>query len=163
MYLHFKCYPLVQFPLQKSPNPSFFPLLIWGCSPTHPHTPTSLHWHSLTLGRELSLFRTKGLSFHWCLPLLHMQMEPWVPPCISWWFSPWELWGDWLVNIVFLFMGLQTPSTPSVLSLTPSLGTSIQCMFGCVHPHLLLVRLLQRCSGDSYTRLMTESTSWHLQ
>jgi hypothetical protein len=29
----------------------------------------------------------------------------------------------WLVDIVVLPMGLQTPSTPSVLSLTPLLGT----------------------------------------
>jgi hypothetical protein len=28
-------------------------------------------------------------------PLLHMQLEPWVTPCVlfGWWFSPWELWG----------------------------------------------------------------------
>ena len=26
-------------------------------------------------------------------PLLHMQLEPWVPPCVffGWWFSSWEL------------------------------------------------------------------------
>jgi len=54
-----------------------------------------------------------------------MQLEPWVPPCVlfGWCFSPWELWGVWLVHIVVLLMGLQTPSAPSVLSLTPSLGS----------------------------------------
>jgi hypothetical protein len=38
--------------------------------------------------------------------------------------------GVWLVDIVVLPMGLQTPSTPSVLSLTPLLGTlhSVQCL-----------------------------------
>jgi hypothetical protein len=58
-------------------------------------------------------------------PLLHMQLEPWVPPSVlfGWWFSPWELLGVWSVDIVVLPMGLQTPSAPSVLSLTPSLGT----------------------------------------
>jgi hypothetical protein len=40
-------------------------------------------------------------------PLLHMRLEPWIPPCVlfGWWFSPWELWGVWLVDIVVLPMG----------------------------------------------------------
>jgi hypothetical protein len=60
-------------------------------------------------------------------PLLHMQLGPWVPPCVhfSWWFCPWELWGQravgWLVDIV-LPMRLQTPLAPSVLSNT-SIGS----------------------------------------
>jgi hypothetical protein len=54
-----------------------------------------------------------------------MQMKPWVPPCIlfGWWFSPWELCGVWLIDIVVFPMGLQTPSAPSVLSLTLPLRT----------------------------------------
>ena len=57
--------------------------------------------------------------------MLHMYLEPWIPPCIlfGWWFSPWELWEVWLVNIVVLPMELQTPSAPSVLPLTRPLGT----------------------------------------
>ena len=40
--------------------------------------------------------------------------------------------GVSLVHIVVLSIGLQTPSTPSVLSLTPPLGTSaISAMVGC--------------------------------
>jgi hypothetical protein len=48
-----------------------------------------------------------------------------ILPCIlfSCWFSLWELWGYWLVHIVFLPMGLQTPSAPWVLSLVPPMGT----------------------------------------
>ena len=55
-------------------------------------------------------------------PLLHMQLEPQVPPCdfFDWWFSPRELWGYWLVHIVVPPIGLQTPSAPWVLSLAPS-------------------------------------------
>jgi hypothetical protein len=51
-----------------------------------------------------------------------MWLETWVPPCVllTLWFRPWEL---WLVDIFVLSMGLQTPSAPSVLSLTPLLGT----------------------------------------
>jgi hypothetical protein len=37
-------------------------------------------------------------------------------------FSPWEHWGVCLVDIVLLPVGLQTPSVPSVLPLTPPLG-----------------------------------------
>jgi len=47
------------------------------------------------------------------------------PPCVlfGWWFSLWELWEICLVDIVFLPFQLKIPSTPSVLSLTPPLGT----------------------------------------
>jgi hypothetical protein len=60
-----------------------------------------------------------------CHLLLYMQLEPWVPSCVFFglWFSPWELWVVWLVDGVVLPMGLQTPSAPSVLSLTLPLGT----------------------------------------
>jgi hypothetical protein len=34
-------------------------------------------------------------------------VEPWVPPCVlfGWWFSSWELWGIWLVDITTLILG----------------------------------------------------------
>jgi hypothetical protein len=43
--------------------------------------------------------------------------------------------GLWLVDIVVLPMGLQTPSTPSVLSLTSLLGTlcSVQWLAASIH------------------------------
>ena len=43
-----------------------------------------------------------------------------------WWFSPWELWGYWLVHIVVPRKGLQTPLAPWVLSLAPSLETDYE-------------------------------------
>jgi hypothetical protein len=51
-----------------------------------------------------------------------MQLELLVPPCVlfGWWFISRELW--WIGLFDFLSMGLQTPSAPSVLSLTPPLG-----------------------------------------
>jgi hypothetical protein len=57
--------------------------------------------------------------------LIHMKLEPWVPPCVVfyWWFSPRELREYWLVHIVVPPRGLQTPSVLWVLSLDPSLGT----------------------------------------
>jgi hypothetical protein len=54
-------------------------------------------------------------------PLLLVQLEPCV--LLGWWISSWELWEIWLVDIVVLPMGLQTPSTPSFLYQTPPLGT----------------------------------------
>jgi hypothetical protein len=43
-----------------------------------------------------------------------------------------------LVHIVFLNTGLQTPSAPSVLSLTPSLGLPCSVQWSAVNIHLLL-------------------------
>jgi hypothetical protein len=62
-----------------------------------------------------------------------MQLEWCVLLC--WWLSPWELLWNWSVNIVVLPVGLQSPSSPSVLlSLTPLLGTpALSPMVGCEH------------------------------
>ena len=70
-------------------------------------------------------------------PLLHMRLEPWVPPCVlfGWWFSPWELWSYWLVYIFVPPMELQTASAPCVLSLAPPLETlcSVQWLAVCIY------------------------------
>ena len=50
--------------------------------------------------------------------------------------------GVWLVNIVVLPMGLQTPSTPSVLSLTPLLGTPRSFQWLAVNIHLCICEAL---------------------
>jgi hypothetical protein len=82
--------------------------------PTHPLPPPTLS--SPTLGH---LYRIKDLSSHsFTRPssATGMQLEPFVLLCR--WLSPWDLLGDWLVDIVVLPVGLQSPSTSSVLSLT---------------------------------------------
>jgi hypothetical protein len=145
---------LVFFP--EPSIPSSLPLLLWGCSPTHPPTPVSLPWHSPTLGHRTfpGPRASPPIDVQQGHPLLHMCLEPWIPPCVVFglWFSTWELWGFWLVDIVVLPMGLQTPSVPSVLSLTPLLGTwwSVQC---------LAVNIWICTSGDSSNRLLQTSTS----
>ena len=110
---------LVLPPDIPSPVSSLFPLL------TNSLTPASWPWHSPTLGhRAFTGPRTSSpIDVPLGHPLLHMQLEPWVPPCVlfSWWFNPWELWR--LVHIVVPPMGLLTPSAPWVLFLTPSLET----------------------------------------
>jgi hypothetical protein len=103
-FLHFKCYSLSQFPLQNPPIPSPLPLLIT------PPTPASWPWHSPILGHRTFTGTRASLLIDDRLghPLLHMQLEQWVPPCVffGWWFSPRELWGYWLVHIVVPPRGL---------------------------------------------------------
>jgi hypothetical protein len=90
----------------------------------NPPTFTSWPWHSPILGHRT--FRRPRASPHidgrLGHPLLHMQLETQVPPCVffDWWFSLWKLWGYWLVHIIGPPIGLQTPSAPWVLSLAPS-------------------------------------------
>jgi hypothetical protein len=120
-YLHFKCCCLSLSPPPRNPL-------------SHPHSqyfyedvpPTlysllsnsaTLRYQVLTGSRPSPLIDAQ--QGH---PLLHMLLEPWVPPCVLiWWsFSPWEPWEVWLV---VLSMRLQTPSAASVLFLIPPLGT----------------------------------------
>jgi hypothetical protein len=75
LYLHFKCYPLSWFPLQKHTLPLFpppLPLL------TNSPTPTSWAWHSPTLGHTAFIGQRASLPIDVPLghPLLHMQLEP---------------------------------------------------------------------------------------
>ena len=99
----------------KTPYPLPLPLL------PSPPTPTSWPWHSPTLGhRTFTGPRASPLiDVPQGYSLLHMHLEPRVPPCalFGWWFSPWELWGYWLVHIVVphhsCFTSLQYPFSGS--------------------------------------------------
>jgi hypothetical protein len=101
----------------EPPYPILLPLFLWGCSPTHPPTYSLLPSLAFTYDGVSSFHRTKGHS------LLHMQLEPWVPPRFS-------LVGrlvlgssggsGWLI-LVFLPMGLHISSAYSVLLLTAPL------------------------------------------
>ena len=66
-------------------------------------------------------------------PLLHMQMEPGVLSSLlfGWCFSPWELWGLCLVDIVVLTMCY---NPLQLLLLTPPLGNpcSVQWLAGSI-------------------------------
>ena len=92
----------------------------------HPPIPDSSPWHSPTL-RHQALPGPRAsppIDVRQGHPLLHMQLESWVPPCVllGWWFSPWKFWGIWLVDIVVLPMELQTQLLWSFF-LTPPLGS----------------------------------------
>jgi hypothetical protein len=91
-------------------------------------------------------------------PFLHVQLEPCIRLC--WWLSPWELWGIWLTDIVVLPMELQTPSTPSVLSLIPILGIPHSVQWLAANIRFCICKAF---SADSHIRLLSACTSWHLQ
>ena len=72
--------------------------------------PTSASWHLLSSTLGHITFRGSRASppidagqGH---PLLHLWLEPWVPPCVlfGWWHSPWES-GEsgWLILLFFLW------------------------------------------------------------
>jgi hypothetical protein len=133
LYLHFKCYLLSWFPLQKPVSPPLFP-----CSPTHP-----------------LLLPGPGIPLYWGLepsqdqgPLLPLMINKAILCYICSWshgslhvyslvggLVPGSSGGHWLVHIVVPSMGLQTPSAPSVLSLAPPLGTlcSVQWLDESIH------------------------------
>jgi hypothetical protein len=92
----------------------------------HPPNPSFQSWHSSTLENQLSqdLRASPPVDVQQSHPLLHMWLELLVTPSVLWWlFSPWELSGVWLVDIVVHPMGLQNPASPLVPFLTPPLGT----------------------------------------
>jgi hypothetical protein len=91
-------------------------------------TPAYLSRNSLTLGHQAfsrlrSFLPIDAQQGH---PLLDMQLEPWLAPCVlyGWCFRHWQHWGAGeqcsLVHIVPP-MELKAPSAPSGLSLAPPL------------------------------------------
>jgi hypothetical protein len=132
-----------------------------------PPTPTSWPWHSPTLGhRAFTGTRASPLidvpQGH---PLLHMHLEPWIPPCVlfGWWFSPWKLWGYWLGHIVVPPMGLQTPSAPWVLSLAPPLGTLCSVYWLAVSIHFCICQALaEPLRRQLYLTRVKHFSSWFL-
>jgi hypothetical protein len=143
---------VIPFPGFPSPFPGFpkgkplvacpLPLLI------NPPTPSSWLWHFPTQAhRAFTGLRTSPpIDDQLGHPLLHMQLKPWVPPCVlfGWWFSPWELWGYWLVHIVVSPMGLESPSARSVLFLAPLLGTLCSVQWMAVSFHFYICQALAK-------------------
>jgi hypothetical protein len=136
----FQMFPSFQVSPSETPYPTPLPPASLRVL-THPTTPVFPPWHSPTLGhRTPSGPRASPLiDIQQGHPLPHIQLEPWVPPCVlfGWWSTPQELHGIWPVDIVASSMGLKTPSAPSIPSPTPPLGTpELSAMVGCKHPSL---------------------------
>ena len=114
---------LVSVPLRNTLTHPPFPCFYESVPPPTHSLPTPCPWLSYTggiyrafIGPRASPSIDAGKGH----PLLPRQLVPCV--LFWWWLSPWELSGVWLVDIVVLPIGLQTPSTPSVHSLTLLLG-----------------------------------------
>jgi hypothetical protein len=106
LYLHFKCFPLSWFLLWKTP----FPYSPYPVPPPLAHQPTHSHFlalafptlrHRAFIGQRAS----PRIDIRLGHPLIHMQLEPWVPPCVpfGWWFSFWEFWGVQITACSFWF------------------------------------------------------------
>jgi hypothetical protein len=138
------------------------PLLLCGCSSTHTLTPASLpliplHWG---IYRSFIWPRTSPPIHAWQNDLLlYMQLNPCV--LFSWWLSPWELWGNWLVHI--FVPPMQAPSAPSALSIALPLGTHTQSNGQLWVSTSVFVRHWQNLPGDSCIMLQSGSTCWHPQ
>ena len=150
LYIHFKCYPFSWFPLQKLPIPPLSPPPL-----TNPPTPTSLPWHSPTLGhRAFSGPRASlPIDVQQVHPLLHMQLEPWIPPCFT-------LIGDlvpgssgstsWFI-LLFLYGAANTfnPFSPFSSSSIQGWGPCAQSNGWLRASIFLFVRHWQTLSGDT--------------
>jgi hypothetical protein len=110
--------PFLVFPL-KPHCPTHFLLL------SNPPTHDSLSWHSPILGHQAfsGSKASPPINVQQGHPLLHMEVEPWVPKCGWSLVGPWELLEYWLVHIVVPSMGLQFHSAPCVLSVASPLRT----------------------------------------
>jgi hypothetical protein len=119
----------------KKPLPNPLPPLS-APQTTHSH---SWSWHSPILGHRTFTGprASPPIDDQLIHPLLHMQPEPEVPPCVFfyWWFSSKEISGYWLVHIDGPPMGHQTSSAPWRHSLGPSLGIlcSVQWMIVSIY------------------------------
>ena len=100
-----------------------------------------------------NIHRTKAFPFQWCQKSQSSATYParaMGNPCVlfGWWFSPWEHWEVWLVDIAVLPMRLQIPSAPTVLALTSPLGSSHSV-------HCLAVSICSPCPN-----FLIESNVW---
>jgi len=143
-------------------------LLLWGCSPTHPSTLSCLStWHSPTLGHWAFIGPRSSppIDAQQGNPLLHMRLEPRNPPCVffGWRFSPWELRGVCLVDVVVLPMDCKSIQLLQSFLQLLHWGPHAQSNGWLWASASVFVTLWQSLSDDSYIRLLPASTSWQLQ
>jgi hypothetical protein len=125
--------PFLVSPL-KTPYP--LPLL------TNPPISASWPWHSSILGHRTFIGPRASPPIDDRLrhPLLHMQLEPRVPPCVffGWWFSHRELWGYYLIHTDVPPMGLQTVSFSSLGTFSSSIGDPVLHPMEAVRMHFCI-------------------------
>ena len=114
--LHLKCYPTSWLLLHKPPIPHLpsppSPLPLGGCSP-HPLSPDPLLQHPPMLGHQTFTGprASPPIDDRQGHPLLHMYLEPWIPPCtlLIWWS---RLWRHWVVQPGFAIPSQLLPVLP---------------------------------------------------
>ena len=152
--------PFLVCPL-KTPIPSHLPQL------TNPASPASSSWNFPTLGYQvftgpMAFPPIDDLQGH---PLLHMQLNPWVPPCVSyvWWLVPGSSGGTGKFISFLLIWGCK----PLQL-----LGYFLQLFHWrpCAQSNgwlkattSVFVRNWHSLSIDSYMRILSVSACWHPQ
>jgi hypothetical protein len=140
--LHFKCYP--QSPLY--PPSTLLP---------NPPTPDFWPWHSPVLGHMIFTRSRDSPPFDGLLghPLLHMQLET-------------QLWGRGVV------VSLNCCSSYRVADPFSSMGTYSSSFIrgpvfhptdDCEHPLLYLPRPWQSHIRESYIRVLSAKSCWHMQ
>jgi len=139
-YLEFKCYTLSRFPA-ISPSHSPSTIMVVPLPNHSAFLPARPLIFPCTMGSSLG--STKGfshISVQQVHPLLHMQLKPWVSPCIVFekWLSPWK---RWLVGI-FVLTGMKAPSIPSILPLIPPTGTPFSVQWFAASIHLCICHTL---------------------
>jgi hypothetical protein len=139
LYLHFNCYSLSHFPLCKPPSvpppPAFKRVLPQLPTPSSWHSPTLGHWAFTGPRAFLTLMSNKATLSSYACSWNHGSL--YVYSLVGGLVTGSSGRGVvWLVDIIVPPMGLQTLSAPSVLSLTPLLGTlcSVQWLSTSICP-----------------------------
>ena len=134
LHLHFKCYPLFYFPLQKSPIPS-------------PPTPASWPWHSPVLGHIIfARPRASPPTDTWLGHLL-LHMHLWVLVS-SYCYSS--------CRVADPFSSLVTFSSSSIG------GPVFYAIDDCEHP-LLYLPDTGISSQETVIRVLSAKSFWHMQ
>jgi len=107
--------------------------------PSHPPTPTSLASPTLGKWAFTGPRAFPPIDARQCHPLIHMQLEPWVPPCVlfGWWFSTQELWRGLVGRYCCSSSGVAKPFSSFSPFFNSSIGVPVlNLMVSCKHPHL---------------------------
>jgi len=151
-----------------SSSPISLPLILWGCSPSLPPAGNSVLRHSPNLGKRAFTEprASPPIDARQCHPLLHMQLEPWVPTYLlfGWLCSPWEIWG-WGLVCWYFCSSYEVPNPFSPLSPFSNPSTGVPgSVWWLVASILIGIRktLSEPLRRHPYQAL-SASTSWHQQ
>jgi hypothetical protein len=99
------------------------------CASPPSDSPTLGHW-AFTGPRA-----SPSTDARWGHPLLHMQLEPWIPPCVhnGWWFSPWEVWSSGWLKLLFFLWVANTFNSFNPLSNSSIQDPMLSPIVGCKH------------------------------